>query len=95
MKKVLAISISLLFLAGIGNAQNSNQKIVPVKYSAVNITDPFWKAKMKTVATTTLDACVSYTQDKTGRILNFENAAKGSGKHEGIYYDDSDVYKAI
>ena len=50
---------------------------------------------METVATATLDACVNYTQDKTGRIRNFEKAAKRSGKHEGIYYDDSDVYKAI
>ena len=36
---------------------------------------------METVATATLDACVNYTQDKTGRIRNFEKAAKRSGRH--------------
>ena len=76
-------------------SQTSFQKIYPVPFSDVTITDLFWKPKMETVATATLDACVNYTQDKTGRIRNFEKAAKRSGKHEGIYYDDSDVYKAI
>ena len=28
-------------------------------------------------------------------MKNFENAAKGSGKHSGIFFDDSDVYKAL
>ena len=71
------------------------QQLYPVNFSKVTITDSFWKPKMETVADATLDACVNYTQDKTGRIRNFEKAAKGSGTHEGIYYDDSDVYKAI
>ena len=26
---------------------------------------------------------------------NFENAARGTGKHSGIFFDDSDVYKAL
>ncbi|MBX3240259.1 MAG: glycoside hydrolase family 127 protein [Chitinophagaceae bacterium] len=88
---------AIMFLPGVTTvyAQNSLQKVYPVNFSEVSITDPFWKPKMTTVATATLDACVSYTQDKTGRIRNFEKAAQRSGKHEGIYYDDSDVYKAI
>ncbi|MBW7892846.1 MAG: glycoside hydrolase family 127 protein [Chitinophagaceae bacterium] len=77
------------------NAQSSLQKLYPVQFSDVTITDPFWGAKVKTVASATIDACISYTQDKTGRIRNFEKAARRSGKHEGIFYDDSDVYKAI
>jgi DUF1680 family protein len=33
---------------------------------------------------------------KTPRIRNFEKVARKQGeKHEGIYYDDSDVYKAL
>ena len=50
---------------------------------------------MHTVGTSTLDACIMYTENKTGRIRNFEKTASGNGKHEGIYYDDSDVYKAL
>ena len=76
-------------------AQSSLQKLYPVNYADVTITDSFWKPKMETVATATLDACYNYTQNKTGRIRNFEKAAKHTGKHEGVYYDDSDVYKAI
>jgi uncharacterized protein len=90
------------FLVGAGiiisqhiNAQESLQKLVPVNYADVTITDKFWKPRMETVANATLQACVTYTEDKTGRIRNFEKAAKRSGKHEGIYFDDSDVYKAL
>lgn len=77
------------------NAQLSLQKLYPVNFSNVTVTDPFWKNRMETVATSTINTCVLYTENKTGRIRNFEKAAAGSGKHEGIYYDDSDVYKAI
>lgn len=76
-------------------SQHSLQKIHPVNFSEVTITDAFWKPKLETVATATIDACVNYTQNKTGRIRNFEKTANRSGKHEGIYYDDSDVYKAV
>lgn len=73
----------------------SLQKVYPVSFSQVAVNDAFWKSRMETVATSTINACVLYTENKTARIRNFERAATGSGKHEGIYYDDSDVYKAI
>ena len=48
------------------------------------------------VATVTLHACIYQTEQNSGRIRNFEKAARRSGEsHEGIYYDDSDVYKAL
>lgn len=93
-KKIGAVAISLLGLT-VAESQTSLQKLYPVNFSQIAITDAFWKPKMETVATATIDACVSYTQNKTGRIRNFEKAARKSGKHEGVYYDDSDVYKAI
>lgn len=94
MKKAVLILGSCLLLLE-AKAQRSFQKLYPVNFSEVIITDGFWKPRLQTVATATLDACVTYTQDKTGRIRNFEKAAARKGKHEGIYYDDSDVYKAI
>src|SRR5687767_15565371 len=94
MKPSNCIAI-ILFSASAVSAQQSLQKLYPVNFSKVTITDPFWKERLETVATSTINACVLYTENKTARIRNFENAAKGSGKHEGIYYDDSDVYKAI
>jgi DUF1680 family protein len=95
IKRNLIIAAALLVMATDAQSQQSFQKIYPVSFSDVVITDDFWKPKMKMVATATLDACVNYTEDKTGRIRNFEKAAARKGKHEGIYYDDSDVYKAL
>jgi len=47
-------------------------------------------------ATATLDACIDQIQNQTSRISNFEKAAGlKEGSHEGIYFDDSDVYKAM
>jgi len=71
-------------------------KIEPVNFSQVNITDPFWRPKMDKVATVTLGACIYQTEVKTPRIRNFEKVARHKGEaHEGIFYDDSDVFKAL
>ncbi len=93
MKRTLFIFTLLICL----NIQAQKlTSIVPVQYSAVKITDDFWKPKMQKVATATLQACILQTETKTARIRNFEKVARRKGeKHEGIYYDDSDVYKAI
>ncbi|SFB89725.1 glycoside hydrolase family 127 protein [Spirosoma endophyticum] len=78
------------------HAQLLVQRFEPVGFSQVTITDHFWKPKMDKVATATLRACIVQTEEKTGRIRNFEKVARHKNeKHEGIYYDDSDVYKAI
>jgi DUF1680 family protein len=86
----------LTMLSFLGYAQQANVHIDPVNFSRVIINDDFWKPKIDKVATKTLDACIYQTEVNTGRIRNFEKAARGKGeKHEGIFYDDSDVYKAI
>ncbi|MFT4024294.1 MAG: glycoside hydrolase family 127 protein [Flavihumibacter sp.] len=92
MKKIFLL-ISLL--PGFAFSQPAVQRLSPVNFSQVSVTDSFWKGRMDAVATSTLQACMLYTENRTGRIRNFEKAAAGSGTHEGIYYDDSDVYKAI
>ena len=79
-----------------GNAQTGLQKMEPVSFSRVNITDAFWKPKIDKVATKTLSACIYQTEVATPRIRNFEKVASNKGeKHEGIFYDDSDVFKAL
>ena len=86
----------LTMLSLLGYAQQANVHVDPVNFSKVIINDDFWKPKIDKVATKTLDACIYQTEVNTGRIRNFEKAARGKGeKHEGIFYDDSDVYKAI
>lgn len=94
MKYIHVCLLSFLYFAA--TAQNSSVKIEPVNFSQVTITDAFWKPKMDKVATKTLAACIYQTEEKTGRIRNFEKVARHQGeKHEGIFYDDSDVFKAI
>ena len=77
-------------------SQTHLQKFEFVNFSQVNITDKFWKPKIDKVATVTMKACIYQTEIETPRIRNFEKVARNKGeKHEGIYYDDSDVYKAL
>lgn len=65
-------------------------------FSDINITDAFWQPKLQKVATSALPASIFQTEINTGRIRNFEKAARRQGEaHEGIYFDDSDVYKAL
>jgi hypothetical protein len=88
-------TFAFLLLVSSTQAQ-SLQKLYPVNFSDVAVNDAFWSPRINTVANVTLQACVDYTENKTGRIRNFERAASHTkGKHEGIYYDDSDVYKAL
>jgi DUF1680 family protein len=62
----------------------------------VQIADGFWKPRLDQVSRVTIPVCIEQTEVKTPRIRNFEKAARRQGeKHEGIYYDDSDVYKAL
>ena len=90
--------IGLLLCAALaGNVQaQSLQAIQPVSYSQVQITDSFWSPRIQTVSKVTIPVCIDQTEVKTPRIRNFEKVARNDGeKHEGIYYDDSDVYKAL
>jgi uncharacterized protein len=95
MKRFLLLPFSVLCLFAL--AQDKSKVVIePVNFSKVLINDAFWKPKIDKVATKTLAACIYQTEEKTGRIRNFEKVASGKGgKHEGIFYDDSDVYKAI
>jgi uncharacterized protein len=95
MKVRLIISF-LIIAATTGVAQVPARQFEPVNFSQVNITDSFWKPTLDKVATTTLQACIYQTEVKTPRIRNFEKVARGKNeKHEGIFYDDSDVFKAL
>lgn len=76
--------------------QTKLAKLSPVKFSEVQITDAFWKPRIDKVTSVTVPVCIQQTEVKTGRIRNFERVAgTRDGKFEGIFYDDSDVYKAL
>ena len=69
--------------------------VLPVDFSHVTIQDNFWSPRLEKLADSTLPVCIDQIENKTGRIRNFENAAKGTGTFSGYFFDDSDVYKAL
>lgn len=84
------------FLSVTTFGQAPTRQFEPVNFSQVTINDSFWKPTLEKVATTTLQACIYQTEVKTPRIRNFEKVARGKNeRHEGIFYDDSDVFKAL
>ncbi|MBF9254061.1 glycoside hydrolase family 127 protein [Pontibacter sp. 172403-2] len=96
MNKQYTFAIALSLMLSGAMAQSNISEIQPVKFSKVTITDSFWKPRINQVATVTLPVCIEQTEVKTPRIRNFEiTAGLKEGKFEGIFYDDSDVYKAL
>lgn len=96
MNKQISIGIALLLGTQLSYAQSAFPKIEPVNFSQVQINDAFWKPRIEKIATVTVPVCIDQTEVKTPRIRNFEKVARKKGeKHEGIYFDDSDVYKAL
>lgn len=92
--KYLVHSMLIIVLAQPSFAQTT--QLEPVSFSKVTINDAFWKPKLDKIANVTLPVCIQQTEVETGRIRNFEKASRRQGEtHEGIYYDDSDVYKAL
>lgn len=95
MRKKIFLVIAIIASAKVFS-QTPLQKFEFVNFAQVNITDDFWKPKIDKVATVTMKACIYQTEVNTPRIRNFEKVARHKGeKFEGLYYDDSDVYKAL
>lgn len=94
---ILAAAISSLFLLSCGTEDESSQMkmITPVKFSEVKIEDGFWTPRLQSHKDVTMGVCIDQIENQTGRIKNFENAAAKQGEHSGIFFDDSDVYKAL
>lgn len=88
-------SLARVAVLSVVAATSLAQSITPVPFAQTRLTDRFWAPRLATHASTTLPICIDQTEVKTGRIRNFEKAAAGLGQHEGMYYDDSDVYKVL
>lgn len=66
-----------------------------LRLSQVKLTDPFWKRWQDQLVEVTLPAQFEQLVS-TGRIANFERAAgKAEGAFEGLWFNDSDVYKFV
>ena len=69
--------------------------ITPVAFTSVNITDQFWAPRLETNRRVTIPYNFEKCEE-TGRIRNFAIAGGlEEGTFEGIYFNDSDVFKVI
>ncbi len=89
------IAIMLLFAALTGCQVQEQQKLAAVSFTDVTITDDFWAPRLQTNRKVTIpydfEKC-----EQTGRIDNFAKAGGlMEGEFEGIYFNDSDLYKVI
>ncbi len=67
----------------------------PVTFEHVEILDGFWKDRIRAICRETARVCVEECE-RTHRIDNFRRAAGlQEGPFEGIYFNDSDVYKVL
>ena len=71
------------------------QALAPVPFRDVKLADGFFAPRIETNRKVTIPACLDQCE-ATGRIRNFEIASgKVEGKHEGLLFNDSDVYKVL
>ena len=93
---LFVLGAAAVLLASACNPEEKTLKLMtPVPFSQVKIDDSFWSPRLERHKSVTLPVCIDQIESQTGRIRNFENAAKGEGQHSGIFFDDSDVYKAL
>lgn len=100
MKQYLLLAASAFLLQGCQTSKEDIKEqplkmIEQIDFSHVKINDNFWSPRLSKHVSATLPVCIDQIDNQTGRIRNFENAAKGEGEHSGIFFDDSDVYKAL
>jgi DUF1680 family protein len=77
-------------------SQEGHYPILPVPFTAVSITDNFWKPRIRTNHEVTIPIAFGHCET-TGRIKNFEVAGQMT---EGTFctsypFDDSDVFKIV
>jgi len=73
----------------------NDKGLFTVPFTAVEITDAFWRPRQEEHRTTTIRLTLDKAEE-TGRIDNFRKAAGWiPGEHVGRYYNDSDVYKIL
>ena len=91
----IALAASLFAIAAPAAAQQHDYPIHPVNFTQVQVADNFWLPRIETNRTATIPASFERCA-VTGRMKNFEMAAKHSGKFCTIYpFDDTDIYKTL
>ncbi|OGD17864.1 MAG: six-hairpin glycosidase [Candidatus Aminicenantes bacterium RBG_16_63_14] len=100
-RPVTAVLLSLFALALAGCRGQSaapaalDYPILPVPFTQVELTDPFWAPRLETNRTVSVPYAL-WMNEETGRVDNFRKAARlMTGPHKGRRFNDSDVYKTM
>lgn len=77
----------------VDTSRSQHARLRPLPIRAVTFRDGFWERRRRAVREVMLPA--QYEQlERTGRLANFRRAAAGeAGGFEGLYFNDTDVYK--
>jgi DUF1680 family protein len=91
----MASPLLVSLVALLANAEPDAGPLTPLPFPAVRLADDFWGPRIDTNRTVTIAANLRQCE-VTGRIKNFAVAGKlVPGKHQGLLFNDSDVYKVI
>ena len=96
-RQITLVVTAVLSFSFILEAENimKDYPIKPVEFTRVHFEDGFWRPRLETNTRITLPANFQKSEE-TGRISNFAKAGKlMEGKHEGIFFNDSDVFKIV
>jgi DUF1680 family protein len=94
-KGILWITIVAMFVFLAGCQMQESSQLRAVAFTDVVIADEFWAPRMETNCKVTVPYDFKKCEE-TGRIDNFAKAGGlMEGKFEGIYFNDSDLYKVI
>jgi uncharacterized protein len=89
------VVIAVLVVAAAPAAPPRDYAIRAVPMTAVTIDDGFWAPKLAINRTVTIPHILKENDD-TGRVANFEKAARRkTGPYEGRRFNDTDIYKII
>jgi len=95
--KLSLILLLLITLVDVNSiAQNlTDYQVQGIPFNKVIIDDKFWLPKIEINRTITIPTSFKKCEE-TGRVENFIQAAKRSGKFQSTYpFDDTDIYKVI
>ncbi len=93
----LSMLLALLPIVSASYAAGDSRRgtLTPVPFTDVHITDDFWSDRIEINRAVTIPYDFAKCEE-TGRLSNFAKAGgRMEGNFEGIYYNDSDVYKVI
>ncbi len=95
MKGLSALAVLIAFSAPASAQVREDYPIQAVPFTDVHFADAFWAPRMETNRSVTIPYAFEKCEE-TGRIDNFAKAGGlMEGEFEGIYFNDSDVFKVI